>query len=135
MSKQPRHVRDNLERLKATGFLLPGTQDARQLWIMVRQDPSNEPGCFFVTHGRNFNKFHERPGFTVIAHSFDKSALQAAARQATLSCGPQFQPKFSAHKIGTVEKWTPDAGPSAPTLEDDQSLDPSTMLPEPGENE
>jgi len=136
MSKQPRHVRDSLERLKSGGFILPGTQDLRQLWILVRQDPKeNLQGCFFVTHGRNFNKFHKRPGFEVLAHSFDKSSLQAAARQATLTCGPQYQPQFSAHKTGTVSTWDPDKqAPSLLPEEDDQSLDPSIMQPS-GETE
>lgn len=102
MSKQPRKV---VERLKAMKLLLPeGHQDPRQLWILVRQDPSdNSPGCFFVTHGMNFEKFDKRKGFEVIGHSFDKVALTQAARRATIVAGPSYQPKFSAHNQGGEE--------------------------------
>lgn len=128
MSKQPRHVRDKLETSK-TSLILPHSQDMRQLWLLIRQDPTEtSAGCFFISHGRNFKKFHNRKGFEVLGHSFDKSALQVAARHFTLTNGPQFQPKFSAHQSGTVTPWTPEE------KEEGQSLDPSIMQPS-GDND
>lgn len=100
MSKQKREVRDRLERLKAHGIVLPGQQDQRQLWLLVRKDPSDtSPGVFFITHGRNYEKFRKRPGFKVLGHSFDKEALQAARRRAEDVCGPNYRPLVSARTL------------------------------------
>ena len=97
MSKQPLKV---VKKLREPELLLPpNSRDPRQLWLLVRQEPmDNSPGCFFVTHGRNYDKFNKRKGFEVLAHSFDRFALTIAARQATLAAGPNYQPKFSAHR-------------------------------------
>lgn len=116
MSKQPRKSREALERAKTT-LILPDQRDPRQLWLLVRQDPTDEgPGCFFVDHGMNFDKWRKRKGFEVLAHSYDKHALTAAARKATLACGPAYQPKFSAHREGPKEpaqKPDPSSGTTA----------------------
>lgn len=113
MSKQPRRVREALARLR-TQLVLPQDKNPNQLWCLVRQEPSDSgPGCFFVTHGRNFDKFDKRPGFEVIGHGFDRTALTAAAHSATLACGPAYQPKFSAHKATEAAPDAPDS--DAPT--------------------
>lgn len=102
MTKQPHTAREWRERLAAKGVMIPAIAgDPKQLWLLVRQDPvNNEPGCFFVTHGLNFEKFSARPGFAVIGHSWDRQALHTAARRAAATCGPQYQPKFNI-KPGT----------------------------------
>lgn len=87
-----------------TLILPPGHEDMRQLWILVRRDPTPEsPGMFFVTHGQNYSKFSKRKGFEVLYHSFDRGALHMAANRATITAGPNYQPKFSAH-LETQEK-------------------------------
>lgn len=97
MSKQARHVREHLARLKAQGIILPEAQDPRQLWILVIMHPrDNSPGEVFVTHGKNFDKFTKRPGFEPIGRSFDRMALTEAARKLTKKLGPNYQPRFSA---------------------------------------
>jgi hypothetical protein len=97
MSKQPLAVVKKLRQQKTLVKL--NDRDPRQLWLLIRQEPMDgNQGSFFVTHGRNFQKFEKRKGFSVIGHGYDKDALTAAARSATLACGPAYQPKFSAHK-------------------------------------
>lgn len=98
------------ERLRKSKLLLPkGHQDMRQLWLLVRQEPAdNRQGCFFVTHGGNYDKFAKRRGFEVMAHSFDKTALTIAARTATLQCGPAYQPPNSAHGQGHLPEPEPE---------------------------
>lgn len=106
MSKQPRSAREYREKLAAMGVMLPADKgDPRQLWLLVRQDPTDQtPGCFFVTHGANFDKFDKRPGFEILGHSWDRSALTLSARRATEVCGPQYQPKFSVKPTDHVQK-------------------------------
>lgn len=100
MSKQPLKV---VQALRKQKLLLPyNHQDMRQCWLLVRQDPTPEgPGCFFVTHSKNFSKF-DKKGFEILGHGFDRAALTMAARRATLECGPAYQPKFSAHWQGLL---------------------------------
>lgn len=100
MSKQPFEARERQRLLLAKSQLVtPQSQDLRQLWLLVRQDPADgRQGCFFVTHGQNYDKFRTRKGFEVLAHGFDKVAMTVACRQATLSAGPSYQPPDSAHQ-------------------------------------
>lgn len=69
------------------------------LWLAVKMDPHDQgPGEFFVTHARNYAKFADRSGFTVLAHSYDRVALSIFCRQQTKAAGPAYQPKFSAFR-------------------------------------
>lgn len=113
MSKQPYTARQYREMLAAKGVMVPvQAGDPKQLWLLVRQEPTLEgPGCFFVTHGRNFDKFDKRPGFEILGHSWDRVTLTSAARRATEVCGPNYQPKFSIRPDADV--------PSKPYVENE----------------
>lgn len=124
MSKQPRHVRDRLDASKS--LILPNTKDPRQLWLLVRQDPTDgQPGCFFVTHGRNYDKFAKRVGFEITMHSFDKIAIAQACNRATRACGPDYQPRHSAHQRAAP---LPEADPLEPPRH--TSVEPDFLDPE-----
>lgn len=105
MSKQPRHVRDALERLKANGLVTPNQRDPRQCWLLVCLHPKdNNKGEFFVTHAMNYDKFaKQKDKFEVIGHGYDKVAIAAAARKLTLRLGEAYQPKFSAFREGPAD--------------------------------
>ena len=105
MSKQPYTARQYREQLAAKGVMIPAEKgDPKQLWILVRMDPTDEvPGCFFVTHGANFDKFMARDNCDVIGHSWDRTDLTNAARRATEVCGPSYQPKFSVKPGSDVQ--------------------------------
>lgn len=98
MSNKSRKSRERLRALKPD-LVLPEERDPRQLWILVRAEPTDTTaGCFFVTHGSNFEKFQNLKGFEPMFHSYDRHALTALAREYTLKAGPNYQPKFSAHR-------------------------------------
>lgn len=99
MSNQPRKVREHLARLKAAGIITLEQRDPRQFWLLVQMEPMDgRQGEFFVTHAKNFSKFDKRKGFNIIGHGFDRGALTLAARSATESSGPAYQPPHSAWK-------------------------------------
>lgn len=110
-------------------LILPNGRPARpDLWIAVKMDPmDNNCGEFFVSHARNYAKFANRPGFTVIAHSYDRVALSIFVRQATREAGPAYQPKFSAFRqerpklVGD----NPDYAPPPSDLSGTDILEPS----------
>lgn len=99
MSKQPRDARDKMERLRARSSIIRlGDRDPRQKWLIIRQDPTDGyPGCFFVSHGANEEKFAKRKGFEILGFTYELAEARALARRATIICGSSFQPKFSAH--------------------------------------
>lgn len=100
MSKQPKKTRtaQRLLRAKSTLFL-PEQRNPKQCWFLVRREAgyNNQPGCFFVTHAENAPKFDNKRGCTLIGYSYDRAAIRLACRQATLSGGANYQPKFSQH--------------------------------------
>lgn len=98
MTKQPIKVRDHLLSLKNGGLILPEQKDPRQLWLLVVLHPiDGHKGEVFITHAQNFSKFDNRPGFEIIAHSYDRDEIRNAQRRLTLRLGEAYQPKFSAH--------------------------------------
>lgn len=130
MSMQSRKVQEQLARLKKMGVLTPDQQNPLQLWLLVVMHPmDNNPGEFFVTHGKNFEKFSKRKGFEVIGHGFDRMALTSAARNLTKALGENYQPQFSAARKATpppVLVEDPESG--APTDGSAQPVDISEEL-------
>lgn len=106
MSKQPRDARDKMERLRARSSIIRlGDRDPRQRWLIVRRDPDETgPGEFFVTHGANEAKFAKRKNFEILGFTYDRGEATALAHRATLVCGPNYQPKHSAHKEKSARK-------------------------------
>lgn len=106
MSKQPREARDRMERLKSKqALILPNQRNPRQKWLIIRQDPTDgSPGCFFVSHGANEEKFAKRKGFEILGYTFDRSEATALAHRATLICGASFQPQHSAHNENRAKR-------------------------------
>lgn len=124
MTKQPIKVRDKLAALKRGGLILPDERSPLQAWLLIVMHPmDNRKGEVFISHARNGPKFDRRPGFEIIAHSFDKEAIQIAQRKLTLRLGEAYQPKHSAH----AQARTPAPESSAP---EDQNFSPMPEQPE-----
>lgn len=129
MSMQSRKVQEHLARLKRLGVLLPEDRNPLQLWILVVMHPGDDhSGEFFVSHGKNYEKFAKRKGFEVIGHGHDRMALTEAARKLTKTMGDNYLPAFSAaRKAGvTPPVSTEEPGASSPAtvdVADDLDLD------------
>ncbi len=96
MSKLPSKTRQHLANLKSQGIILPEQRNPQQLWLLVVMHPSDtHSGEVFLTHGRNFDKFSNKPGFEVVAHGWDREDLNSAARKLRRTLGPNYQSKFS----------------------------------------
>lgn len=129
MSKQPRSTREYIESLAAQGIMVPVQPgDPRQMWILVRQDPSDSsPGCFLVSHAHNLAKYKSKPGFEVLGWSHDRGALTLAARRATEVCGENYAPRIRSPDSRSVPLPDPNEGDlynevESPLLDLDEDL-------------
>lgn len=118
MSKQPRSARDYIESLRAKGIMVPVTAgDPKQMWILVRADPTDRgPGCFLVSHAYNLKKYESKPGFEVLGWSPDRTALTLAARRATEVCGDSYRPRIKDPVKETSNPSLPDPDEPDPYL-------------------
>lgn len=129
MSKQPRSMREYIESLQSQGIMIPVQPgDPRQMWILVRQDPSDSsPGCFLVSHAHNLAKYKAKPGFEVLGWSYDRVALTLAARRATEVCGKNYAPRIRSQAKSDASLPDPNEGDlydnvESPLLDLDEDL-------------
>ena len=64
-------------------------------WLLIYQArDGSSPPQYFLTHGKNFAKFADRPGFRIVGHIKEKADAIAACRW----YNDQLRPRKGAHQ-------------------------------------